>query len=101
MRHQTHCCCTLLQGVVAIIMSWFVSPILSGLLAGLLFFLVRFLVLRRKNAYQLTFFLMPPFVFFTVFVNMYFVGRRHCLHVCLTSARLLRPRSCRLCGPST
>ena len=35
---QTHCIPTpCLQGVVAIILSWFVSPILSGALAALIF----------------------------------------------------------------
>jgi len=47
-----------------------VSPILSGALAALIFFSVRFFVLRRKNAYNLSFWILPFFVLFTVFVNM-------------------------------
>jgi sodium-dependent phosphate transporter len=61
------------KGVVAIIMSWFVSPILTGLMAALIFFVVRTLVLRRKNAYILSFWTLPPFVCITVWVNVYFV----------------------------
>lgn len=54
-------------------MSWFVSPILSGAAAALIFFTVRFLVLRRKNAYQLSFWTLPPFVCLTVWINVYFI----------------------------
>jgi sodium-dependent phosphate transporter len=61
------------KGVVAIILSWFVSPILSGALAALIFFSIRMFILRRKNAYNLSFWILPFFVLFTVFVNMYFV----------------------------
>lgn len=61
------------KGVVAIILSWFVSPILSGLTAALIFFVVRTLVLRRRNAYTLSFWTLPPFVLITTFINLYFV----------------------------
>lgn len=61
------------KGVVAIILSWFVSPVLSGLTAALIFFVVRTLVLRQKNAYMLSFWTLPPFVLVTTFINLYFV----------------------------
>ncbi|BBN09031.1 solute carrier family 20 (sodium-dependent phosphate transporter) [Marchantia polymorpha subsp. ruderalis] len=61
------------KGVVAIVLSWFVSPILSGLTAALIFFVVRSLVLRQKNAYSLAFWTLPPFVLITTFINLYFV----------------------------
>ncbi|KAG6552741.1 hypothetical protein Mapa_005688 [Marchantia paleacea] len=61
------------KGVVAIILSWFISPVLSGATAALIFFIVRTLVLRRPNAYALSFWTLPPFVLVTTFINMYFV----------------------------
>ena len=54
-------------------MSWFVSPILTGIAAAVIFFVVRTLVLRRKNAYQLSFWTLPPFVCLTVWINVYFI----------------------------
>jgi len=61
------------KGVVSIILAWFVAPILTGLASAIIFGAVRFLVLRRKNAYQLSFWCLPPMVLLTVFINIYFV----------------------------
>ncbi|KAG6552740.1 hypothetical protein Mapa_005687 [Marchantia paleacea] len=61
------------KGVIAIVLSWFISPILSGLVAALIFFIVRTLVLRHRNAYTLSFWTLPPFVLVTTFINIYFV----------------------------
>lgn len=61
------------KGVVSIVMAWFVAPILTGATAALIFGLVRFLVLRRKNAYAMSFWCLPPMVLVTVFINVYFV----------------------------
>ncbi|KAL3681813.1 hypothetical protein R1sor_024769 [Riccia sorocarpa] len=61
------------KGVIAIVLSWFIAPVLTGLAAALIFFVVRTLVLRRKNAYALSFWTLPPFVLITTWVNIYFV----------------------------
>ncbi|KAG6558097.1 hypothetical protein Mapa_000278 [Marchantia paleacea] len=61
------------KGVVAIVMSWFIAPILTGLVSATIFFVVRTVVLRRKNAYALSFWTLPPFVLITTWINMYFV----------------------------
>lgn len=61
------------KGVIAIVLSWFISPVLSGLVAALIFFIVRTLVLRQRNAYALSFWTLPPFVLVTTFINIYFV----------------------------
>lgn len=61
------------KGVVSIVLAWFVAPILTGLASAIIFGTVRFLVLRRKNAYQLAFWCLPPMVLLTVFINIYFV----------------------------
>lgn len=41
------------KGVVAIILSWFIAPILTGAAAAAIFWTVRTLVLRRKYVYTL------------------------------------------------
>lgn len=40
---------------VPVVVSWFISPLLSGLAASLLFLLVRTAILRRENSLQLAF----------------------------------------------
>lgn len=61
------------KGVLPIVLSWFISPLLTGAAAASLFFILRWLVLRRKNSYLLSLFVLPPLVTLTVFVNLYFV----------------------------
>lgn len=61
------------KGVVAIVLSWFIAPVLTGLVSALIFFVVRTLVLRRRNAYRLAFWALPPFVLITTWINIFFV----------------------------
>lgn len=61
------------KGVVPIILSWFISPILTGFASALIFWLSRTLVLRRENSYQLSFYTLPIFVLLTTWINVYFV----------------------------
>ncbi|KAG0557498.1 hypothetical protein M758_11G131600 [Ceratodon purpureus] len=61
------------KGVITIVVSWVFSPILTAACAAILFGVVRTLVLRRKNAYVLAFWTLPPIVFATTFINMYFI----------------------------
>ena len=56
-----------------IIVTWFLSLILTGLAAALLFIFCRAAVLRRRNAPILSFWLLPPLVVVTLFVSVYFV----------------------------
>lgn len=60
-------------GVVPIICAWFISPILTGAAAALLFFILRTAVLRANNAYFRSFWALPPAVFVTFFINVFFV----------------------------
>ncbi len=62
-----------MQGVVAIILTWFIAPVLTGLVSAVVFLLVRTLVLRRKAAYTISFWLFPLLVLITVFINVFFV----------------------------
>jgi sodium-dependent phosphate transporter len=61
------------KGVVSIVLAWFIAPALTGAIAAILFFALRFLVLRRRNAYTLAFWVFPPLVLITTWINMYFV----------------------------
>ena len=51
----------------------FISPIATGVASAMIFSFSRFCVLRRSNAYKLSFFLLPLFVFITVWINVWFV----------------------------
>ncbi|CAL8461919.1 g1450 [Coccomyxa elongata] len=61
------------KGVVAIILTWFIAPVLTGLVSAIIFLLVWTFVLRRKYAYTLSFWLFPLLVLITVFINIFFV----------------------------
>ncbi|GFR47206.1 hypothetical protein Agub_g8886 [Astrephomene gubernaculifera] len=61
------------KGVVPIVLSWFVSPVLTAAASAILFLLVRTLVLRRENSYKLSFWVLPVMVVLTSWINIYFV----------------------------
>lgn len=61
------------KGVVPIVLSWFISPILTGMASALIFGLSRTLILRRPNSYQLSFYTIPVLVMLTTWINVYFV----------------------------
>ncbi|KAL2629279.1 hypothetical protein R1flu_013965 [Riccia fluitans] len=61
------------KGVIAIVLSWFVAPLLTAAVSAFILYVVRTLVLRRQNAYDLAFWTLPPFVLLTSFVNVYFI----------------------------
>lgn len=61
------------KGVVPIVLSWFISPILTGLAAAFIFGMIRTIVLRRTNSYQISFYTIPFIVMLTTWINIYFV----------------------------
>eukprot|EP00873_Tetraselmis_striata_P001189 jgi/Tetstr1/421453/TSEL_012402.t1 len=62
-----------ISGVAAIVLSWVISPVLSGLFSAILFGVVRATVLRSQNSYTRSWWVFPILVFITVYVNAYFV----------------------------
>tara|TARA_B100000925_G_scaffold291256_1_gene278699 strand:- start:3305 stop:4894 length:1590 start_codon:yes stop_codon:yes gene_type:complete len=60
-------------GVSGIILSWFISPIMSALIAGFIFYITRLLVLRHKESFKRTFMAMPIFVGLTLLLNTFFI----------------------------
>lgn len=62
-----------LKGVVGVVLSWLISPILSGIIAVIFFFIVRTLVLRRENPYKAGLMFMPGFYGFAVALTIFFI----------------------------
>jgi solute carrier family 20 (sodium-dependent phosphate transporter) len=60
-------------GVLPIILSWFVAPVLTAAASALVFAVCRFVVLRRANGLKLAYYVLPAAVYITTFVNTYFV----------------------------
>jgi sodium-dependent phosphate transporter len=60
-------------GVVPIILSWFISPILTGIASAFIMFLIRHLILRRKNSVVLAIVSLPVIVFITAWINVFFI----------------------------
>ena len=61
------------SGIVPIVVTWFFAPTTTAFAAAMLFLLVRTLVLRSTNSYQRSFYLLPVFIFLTMFICIYFV----------------------------
>jgi sodium-dependent phosphate transporter len=61
------------KGVVAIIISWLLSPIISGLFASALFFVVRSLILRSEDSYKRIQYGFPVLVAGTFIINTFFI----------------------------
>jgi phosphate/sulfate permease len=67
-----HCChrrALVLQGIAAIVVSWFLSPIASGILAAIFYLVVRTTILRSKNSFQRAWYFLPILVGVCIFIN--------------------------------
>lgn len=62
-----------LSGVVGVILSWFISPVLSAIFAVILFITVRTAVFRTKNPVRNGYIFLPFFYAFTVMVACFFI----------------------------
>lgn len=62
-----------LKGVVGVIISWVVSPVLSGFIAVLFFLIVRTLVLRRADPFKNGLIFMPFFYGITLSMAVFFI----------------------------
>jgi hypothetical protein len=60
-------------GVVPIVVSWFLSPLLAAIICIFFFVTIRTFVLRRQNAVKLTFYILPLLLFITLFINLLFI----------------------------
>jgi sodium-dependent phosphate transporter len=66
-----HLCCA--AGIVPIVASWFISPLMAALFCLLFFVVLRFAVLRRVNSTSIAFWVLPGLLVFTVWVNLFFI----------------------------
>ena len=60
-------------GIVPIVVTWVFAPVAVGFASSTLFFIIRSTVLRYENSYQRSFYVLPLLVFFTFWINIYFV----------------------------
>jgi sodium-dependent phosphate transporter len=65
--------CPAAAGIVPIIASWFISPLMAALICLLFFVAVRWAVLRRQNSTNMAFYVLPFLFVFTIWVNLFFV----------------------------
>lgn len=61
------------SGVVGIVLSWIISPMLSALFAVILFWVVRTFVLRTKSAFTRAIIFYPFLITLAVWINTFFV----------------------------
>merc|ERR1711920_1069153 len=63
------------KGVVGIVLSWVILPVLSGIFAVILFWSVRALILRKKGdqSFNRAIFLYPVLIWLAVWINAFFV----------------------------
>lgn len=57
----------------AVVVSWVVSPVLSGIVAVIFFGFARTFILRHDKSYERAFLFLPALVFICVFINALFV----------------------------
>jgi phosphate/sulfate permease len=60
-------------GIVPIVISWFLSPLMAALITLVLFLVVRTLVLRRANSTKIAFYVLPVLILLTFFINLFFI----------------------------
>jgi phosphate/sulfate permease len=65
------------RGIVPIVVSWFLSPLLAALITLVFFLIIRTFVLRRQNSTKIAFWVLPFLIFFTIFVSLLFVLVSH------------------------
>ncbi|KAL7704137.1 phosphate-repressible phosphate permease [Lotmaria passim] len=71
------------KGVVPIVASWFISPLLTGAVAAIIYGSVRFFVLRPANSVQRAIYTLPIIVTIAFFLEAFFVlykGAKSRLH---------------------
>ena len=60
-------------GVVSIVFSWIITPLMAAIVAALLFVFTKVVVLNARNPFKMSLFLFPLYVFITIWVITYFV----------------------------
>jgi sodium-dependent phosphate transporter len=74
-----------IKGVVPIILSWFVSPILTAITAAVIYGINVLCVLKSKHSLHRSFYVLPILIFATIMIDIYFVFTKVCMYVCMRS----------------
>ncbi|KAG2491822.1 hypothetical protein HYH03_009779 [Edaphochlamys debaryana] len=62
-----------MRGMVPIVVSWFVGPLLAGMVSAFFFWSIRTAILRQEASMRYAILLMPVLVLVTTFINLFFV----------------------------
>jgi sodium-dependent phosphate transporter len=62
-----------IAGIVPVVISWFLSPLLAALITLILFLIVRTVVLRHANSTKIAFWVLPVLILLTFFINLFFI----------------------------
>jgi solute carrier family 20 (sodium-dependent phosphate transporter) len=74
-----------LKGISAVVLSWFLSPLMSGLIAALFFWTARTFILRHDDSYDRVFMFLPVLVFICTFINVFYVFDKGVSQQCASS----------------
>lgn len=86
----------LIFGTVQIVISWFVSPALSGVVAIVIYTLIKFLILRARNPFKAGLISLPIIYglsFFVNFLAITFGGSKCKFQFCITHDATQQPLS--------
>ncbi|KAJ3071698.1 Na+/Pi symporter [Podochytrium sp. JEL0797] len=65
------------KGVLQIVASWFISPVIAGLISSAIYGLTRQFVLKAKNPLRAGIFALPVYFTFTAFITTFFVASKN------------------------
>ena len=61
-----------IKGVVPIILTWFIAPVLTGVASAIIYGITRFFVLTAQNSTERSYYVLPIMTFFTIVIDIYF-----------------------------
>lgn len=61
------------DGVIQIIVSWFLSPVLAGVIASIIYMITKYAILRQVDSVKWAFRLIPLYFFVTVFIAVLYI----------------------------
>jgi phosphate/sulfate permease len=82
-----------MEGVSAVVLSWIVSPLLSGIVSVAFFWFARTFILRSDDSYSRSFYFLPMLVFVCVFINAFYVLDKGVASQCVPLLQFCAPLS--------
>jgi phosphate/sulfate permease len=62
-----------IQGISAVVLSWFISPLMAGMVSMVFFGFARTFILRHENSYDRAFWFLPVLLTICTFINSFYV----------------------------